>query len=107
MKTVILSGISGSGKTTFLRALEDVGFFCVDNFPLVLLEKFPELLQLTGSKISRCALVVDIREKDFFEDWKHLLIDAKLKHGAARCRDHTEQAKGKKCLQPRNDILVA
>jgi len=82
MKTVILSGISGSGKTTFLRALEDVGFFCVDNFPLVLLEKFPELLQLTGSKISRCALVVDIREKDFFEDWKHLLIDAKLKHGA-------------------------
>jgi len=82
MKTVILSGISGSGKTTFLRALEDVGFFCVDNFPLVLLEKFPELLHLTGDKISRCALVVDIREKDFFEDWKHLLIDAKLKHGA-------------------------
>lgn len=82
MKTIILSGISGSGKTTFLRALEDAGFFCVDNFPLVLLEKFPELLQLTGGKISRCALVVDIREKDFFEDWKHLLIDAKLKHGA-------------------------
>lgn len=82
MKTVILSGISGSGKTTFLRALEDVGFFCVDNFPLVLLEKFPELLQLTSDKISKCALVVDIREKDFFEEWKHLLIDAKLKHGA-------------------------
>jgi len=82
MKMVILSGISGSGKTTFLRALEDVGFFCVDNFPLVLLEKFPELLHLTGDKISKCALVVDIREKDFFEDWKHLLIDAKLKHGA-------------------------
>jgi len=82
MKTVILSGISGSGKTTFLRALEDVGFFCVDNFPLILLEKFPELLQLTGDKISKCALVVDIREKDFFEEWKHLLIDAKVKHGA-------------------------
>ena len=82
MKTVILSGISGSGKTTFLRALEDAGFFCVDNFPLVLLEKFPELLQLAGDKISKCALVVDIREKDFFEEWKHLLIDAKLKHGA-------------------------
>jgi len=81
MKTVILSGISGSGKTSFLRALEDAGFFCVDNFPLVLLEKFPELLQLTGNKISKCALVVDIREKDFFEDWKHLLIDAKVKHG--------------------------
>ena len=82
MKMVILSGISGSGKSTFLRALEDVGFFCVDNFPLVLLEKFPELLKSTGNKISKCALVVDIREKDFFEDWKHLLIDAKIKHGA-------------------------
>jgi RNase adapter protein RapZ len=82
MKTVILSGISGSGKTTFLRALEDAGFFCVDNFPLVLLEKFPELLKLTGDKMSRCALVVDIREKEFFKEWKHLLIDAKVKHGA-------------------------
>ena len=81
MKTVILSGISGSGKTTFLRALEDAGLFCVVNFPLLLVEKFPELLQLTGNKISKCALVVDIREKDFFEDWKHLLIDAKVKHG--------------------------
>lgn len=82
MKTIILSGISGSGKTTFLKALEDSGFFCVDNFPLVLLEKFPDLLNLTGNKITKCALVVDIREKDFFEDWKHLLIDAKLKHGS-------------------------
>lgn len=82
MKTIILSGISGSGKTAFLRALEDAGFFCVDNFPLVLLDKFPDLLELTDNKISRCALVVDIREKDFFEDWKHLLIDAKVKHGA-------------------------
>ena len=43
MKILILSGISGSGKTTFLKALEDVGYFCVDNFPLVLLRKFLDL----------------------------------------------------------------
>lgn len=43
MRILILSGISGSGKTTFLKALEDAGFFCVDNFPLVLLRKFVEL----------------------------------------------------------------
>lgn len=82
MKTVILSGLSGSGKTTFLRALEDAGFFCVDNFPMVLLEKFPELLELSGSKISKFALVVDIRGKEFFEESKHLLIEAKRKHAA-------------------------
>ena len=82
MKTVVLSGLSGSGKTTFLRALEDAGFFCVDNFPMVLLEKFPELLELSGSKIAKCALVVDIRGKEFFEESKHLLIGAKRKHGA-------------------------
>lgn len=82
MKTVILSGLSGSGKTTFLRALEDAGFFCVDNFPMVLIEKFPELLELSGGKISKCALVVDIRGKEFFEESKHLLIEAKRKHGA-------------------------
>jgi len=82
MKTLILSGMSGSGKTTFLRALEDTGFFCVDNFPLILLEKFPELLQLTGDRITKVALVGDIREKVFFEEWKHLLIEAKQRHGA-------------------------
>ncbi|OPY81755.1 MAG: glmZ(sRNA)-inactivating NTPase [Syntrophorhabdus sp. PtaU1.Bin153] len=82
MKMLILSGMSGSGKTTFLRALEDAGFFCVDNFPLILLEKFPELLQLTGDRITKVALVVDIREKEFFEEWKHLLIEAKQKHDA-------------------------
>ncbi len=43
MRNLILSGISGSGKTTFLKALEDAGYFCVDNFPLVLLRKFLEL----------------------------------------------------------------
>ncbi|NLW34036.1 RNase adapter RapZ [Syntrophorhabdus aromaticivorans] len=82
MKMLILSGMSGSGKTTFLRALEDTGFFCVDNFPLILIEKFSELLQLTGDRITKVALVVDIREKEFFEEWKHLLIEAKQEHDA-------------------------
>ena len=44
MNILIVSGISGSGKTTFLRALEDIGYFCVDNFPLILLEKIFETL---------------------------------------------------------------
>jgi len=67
LKIKILSGISGSGKTTFLRALEDIGYFCVDNFPLILLKKFSTLSKMIGDKIQKCALVIDIREKEFFD----------------------------------------
>lgn len=73
MKVVIVSGISGSGKTTFLRALEDIGFFCVDNFPLILLQKFLELCQATGEKMGKCAFVVDVREREFFDEGKDIL----------------------------------
>ena len=80
MKVVIVSGISGSGKTTFLKALEDVGFFCVDNFPLILLQKFLEVYELTGEKIARCAFVIDIREREFFEEGRDILKHAKEKY---------------------------
>ncbi len=77
MKVVIVSGISGSGKTTFLRALEDIGFFCVDNFPLVLLQKFLELCQAAGEKIRKCAFVIDVREREFFDEGKDILKSIK------------------------------
>jgi RNase adapter protein RapZ len=73
MKVVILSGISGSGKTTFLKALEDAGFFCVDNLPLVLLQRFLEAYPLSESKLAKPAFVVDIRERAFFGDGKDAL----------------------------------
>lgn len=82
MKAVVVSGISGSGKTTFLKALEDIGYFCVDNFPLILLQKFLEVYDLTGGKIARCAFVVDIREREFFEQGRDILRAVKEKHGA-------------------------
>ena len=80
MKILILSGISGSGKTTFLKALEDAGFFCVDNFPLVLLHKFVELA--AESSLAKSAFVVDIREREFFGEGKELLGKIKKKYGA-------------------------
>ena len=58
---LILSGLSGSGKTTALRALEDIGFLCVDNLPVSLLETFQRLTRDHGS-ISQVAIAMDIRE---------------------------------------------
>jgi UPF0042 nucleotide-binding protein len=64
-QVVILTGVSGSGKSTALRALEDAGFYCVDNLPIVFLEKLLELSGHTAGEVSRIALVVDAREGRF------------------------------------------
>jgi len=59
---IIISGLSCSGKGTFLRALEDRGYFCVDNLPLELLSKFHELVIKSGDGSAKAALVMDVRE---------------------------------------------
>ncbi|HXX35954.1 MAG TPA: RNase adapter RapZ [Thermodesulfobacteriota bacterium] len=61
MRVILISGLSGSGKTTAIKALEDVGFYCVDNLPILLLPKFIELCEQSDGKISRVAVVEDIR----------------------------------------------
>ena len=62
---VILTGVSGSGKTTALRALEDAGFYCIDNLPAVLLDKLLDLSGHTAGEVSRIAAVVDARDSRF------------------------------------------
>jgi len=62
---VILTGVSGSGKTTALRALEDAGFYCVDNLPAVLLDRLLDLSGHTAGEVSRIAAVVDARDTRF------------------------------------------
>lgn len=64
---VIISGVSGSGKSTAMNVLEDLGYYCVDNLPLTLLPKFIELCEISDKKINKVALVVDIREGVFFD----------------------------------------
>jgi RNase adapter protein RapZ len=61
IRVILISGLSGSGKTTAIKALEDVGFYCVDNLPILLLPKFIELCEHSGGKISKVAVVEDIR----------------------------------------------
>lgn len=68
MKFVIITGLSGAGRTQAVRALEDLGFFCVDNLPPTLIPKFAELCAQSEGKISKIALVIDIRGGQFFGD---------------------------------------
>ena len=60
-RVILISGLSGSGKTTAIKALEDIGFYCVDNLPILLLPKFIELCEQSDGKISKVAVVEDIR----------------------------------------------
>lgn len=71
LELVIVSGFSGSGKSTAVKALEDLGFFCVDNLPLVLVTTFVELCRKSGG-ISRVGLVADIREGKFLKEFTAL-----------------------------------
>ena len=64
---VIITGLSGAGKSTVSGILEDLGYFCVDNLPTTLLPKFAEIFIQTGWKINQIALVIDVRERMFFE----------------------------------------
>lgn len=76
-RLLIVTGLSGAGKTQAVRCLEDLGFFCVDNLPPKLIPKFAELCAQTTGKIERIALVVDIRGGEFFATVLDVLDDLK------------------------------
>ena len=69
LRVVIITGMSGSGKTTSLRALEDIGFFCVDNLPVVLLPEFLEIQSAVSKDVTKVAMGMDLREKSFLESY--------------------------------------
>ncbi|WP_257351874.1 RNase adapter RapZ [Pseudalkalibacillus decolorationis] len=64
---VIITGMSGAGKTVAMQSFEDLGFFCVDNLPPALLPKFVELMEESGGKLKKVALVMDLRGREFFD----------------------------------------
>ena len=78
LRVVIITGLSGSGKSTALRALEDLGFYCVDNMPVVLLPKFLEIQSDKSKDISRVAMVMDLREKSFVDTYRSIFEQIKI-----------------------------
>ena len=70
IRVILISGLSGSGKTTAIKALEDIGFYCVDNLPILLLPKFIELCEQSSGKIPKVAVVEDIRGSVSYPTWE-------------------------------------
>lgn len=66
MDFLIITGMSGAGKSSAIRALEDIGYYCVDNMPPALLTAFARVLTSSGGKIDKIALVIDLRSGDMF-----------------------------------------
>jgi UPF0042 nucleotide-binding protein len=79
---VILTGLSGAGKTHAIRALEDLGYFCVDNLPIQLIPVMAELSTRTDDGPQRVAIVVDVRERGFLAEFPRMY--RRLKAGAVR-----------------------
>lgn len=65
---IIITGMSGSGKSVALEAIEDTGYFCIDNLPPILIPKVVELMESTDGKMNKVALGIDLRGKEFFDD---------------------------------------
>lgn len=73
MRFVIVTGMSGAGKSTALKMLEDAGYFCVDNLPIALVGKFAELIYQKNREISKAALGIDIRNGQALENLEEVL----------------------------------
>ena len=84
MKLVIVTGMSGAGKTVALKMLEDIGFYCVDNLPISLVDKFVQLVS-GGTDIKKTALGLDIRSgeelenlDEILENWRRSNVDVQV-----------------------------
>jgi RNase adapter protein RapZ len=78
VRIVVVTGLSGAGKSTVLRALEDIGYFCVDNLPLPLAERFVDLMA-TQTDVENTAIVVDAREGEFLSSYREVVKTLRAK----------------------------
>ena len=79
MRFVIVTGMSGGGNSTAMNMLEDAGFYCADNMPVALIEKFMELLSMPNCEIEKAALGLDVRADQSFDDVNKLIDELREK----------------------------
>lgn len=82
LRAIVVTGLSGSGKTTALHVLEDLGFYCIDNLPVALLPRFVELWGTSMEEVRRVALGIDARERHFLHDFPRVFEE--LRHAGVR-----------------------
>ena len=75
LEFIIITGLSGAGKSTAIKALEDFGFFCMDNIPPELIPQVAKSFMKSEGKISRIAVVIDIRSGNFIKDFQSVLSE--------------------------------
>ncbi len=76
---IIITGLSGSGKTYALHTLEDIGYYCIDNLPVELIPTFLNLINRTRAGIRKIAIICDIREKRFLKNFEDTYYELKRK----------------------------
>ncbi|GEO66686.1 RNase adapter RapZ [Levilactobacillus spicheri] len=81
---VIITGMSGAGKTVAMQSFEDLGYFCIDNLPPTLLPKFWDLVRESG-KLNKIALVIDLRSRAFYDEVVRMLNDVAI-HGTMQAQ---------------------
>jgi UPF0042 nucleotide-binding protein len=75
LQVVVVTGLSGSGRGAAIRLLEDLGFYCIDNLPVVLIPKFLELCGNSEEELSRVAFGIDLRERSFLRDYPRVFAE--------------------------------
>ena len=79
MRLVVVTGMSGSGKRTALKMLEDMGFYCVDNLPVKLIDKFVDLVSEKNTELTKVAMGIDVRADEPFSEVVKILNDIKAR----------------------------
>ncbi len=96
IQAVVITGMSGSGKSTVLKAFEDMGYYCVDNLPIALLPEFLLIVENSAGEDTKVALVMDVREKSFLDQYNSIFT--RIRHSGF----HLEVL----FLDCRDDVLV-
>ncbi|MBI4852458.1 MAG: RNase adapter RapZ [Acidobacteria bacterium] len=106
LRIIIITGLSGSGKHTAIKAFEDLGYFCIDNLPVALIPTFIELCRRTQENITQAALVIDARERQFltefppiYEQLQHQ-VDIELKMVFLEASDEALQVRFSETRRP-------